>query len=514
MMMDPAKMSGIPRPDGQVSSGTVTVRLIRGELQNRIINAAVELFSISAPNEAPRFEKTDDQGRATFADLPAATYQARATVDGQSLISEPIPVAAAPAPGMRVMLVFPRPDAAPSATAAAPTPEGTAAPAAPAAPTAPTVPSAQKAEISTVAGTPQVLADAAAGTLTVKALDIDAKPLAGLRVVVVYARRVAQKVEVLPPQFTAADGTVHYNSLETGPDLGYMAFISRDGREHRSQPFHLDKEHGSLLALTVPSVVLDIGALRIGQGSHIVFDLQDDTVQVIENLILENPLNRPVDPGPSGLRIALAADALSPQVSPESPPGLSIDVTQPGAPAMVYKGIIAPGRTMLDVAFVLKHHGSLVFRQPASLRYEGLRIGVAKLPDLQIDGVTDLQERKLSGRDFLMGTAFVPSVGGFVEVSLHGLPSDFYLLRILAAFGALAIAATFAYLAIYTRDSEEDAAAMQKQRQKLLNRRETLLSELLKHESAGAAPRTKLRPAEEIRTELEAVYRKLDESDG
>ena len=43
MMIDPSKMSGIPRPDPQVPEGTITVRLIRGELSNRVVNHPVEL---------------------------------------------------------------------------------------------------------------------------------------------------------------------------------------------------------------------------------------------------------------------------------------------------------------------------------------------------------------------------------------------------------------------------------------------------------------------------------------
>ena len=43
MMIDPSKMSGIPRPDPQVPPGTITVRLIRGELSNRVVGLDVAL---------------------------------------------------------------------------------------------------------------------------------------------------------------------------------------------------------------------------------------------------------------------------------------------------------------------------------------------------------------------------------------------------------------------------------------------------------------------------------------
>src|SRR5206468_1723595 len=42
-MPDPKEMSGIPRPDGQMAPGTVSVRLIRGDLSNNITGHPVEL---------------------------------------------------------------------------------------------------------------------------------------------------------------------------------------------------------------------------------------------------------------------------------------------------------------------------------------------------------------------------------------------------------------------------------------------------------------------------------------
>ena len=64
MMMDPSQMSGIPRPDPQVPAGTITVRLIRGELTNRIVGPSVS--SSRVPTARRRHQKTDAEGRATF----------------------------------------------------------------------------------------------------------------------------------------------------------------------------------------------------------------------------------------------------------------------------------------------------------------------------------------------------------------------------------------------------------------------------------------------------------------
>jgi hypothetical protein len=493
MMLDPSQMSGIPRPDPQVPTGTVTVRLIRGDLANRVVDAPVELSLQAAADQAPRVEKTSAEGRATFGGLSPAIYQARATVDGKTLSSQPIEVMPAPAPGIRVMLVFPKSLAD------------------------------QQKELGTPDGKARLSATAPAGDLLVKTVDAGGKPLPGLRVVLLRATRDSDKVETMAPKLSDADGSVSYSGLSTNSAEGYMISVLRDGSEQRSQPFQLSAEHGSVVALTIHNTTRDLGSLRIGQGSHAIFEPQDDMVQVMENLILVNGSPQPVDPGPTGLRIPLAEDALSAQVLPGGPAMLSIDASQSGAPAAVWKGAIPPGQTMLSVAFVLKQRGSLTFRQVTNLRVEGLRVGVAKLPELHVDGITDAEDRKLNGRDFLVASAIVPGPGGTIEFVLSGLPTDFYILRIIAAIAALAIALCFVYLTITGGASEGAELAAQKQHQKLMNRREALLDELLRAEeteerSAPAPAKTggkqKLRDKAQIQAELEEVYRKLDESDG
>lgn len=99
-MPDAKQMSGIPRPDGTLPDGTVTIRLIRGQLSNNIVDHPVELRI----GTDTRTMKTDETGRAQFSDLtPGATMRAVAVVDGEQLES---PEFAVPAQGgVRMLLV-------------------------------------------------------------------------------------------------------------------------------------------------------------------------------------------------------------------------------------------------------------------------------------------------------------------------------------------------------------------------------------------------------------------------
>jgi hypothetical protein len=99
-MPDPKQMSGIPRPVTDLPNGTISVRLIRGDLSNNITNYPVELHV----GDKVQTVKTDESGRAEFRDLPAGTtVKAVAVVDGERLESQEFPVQGQG--GIRLMLV-------------------------------------------------------------------------------------------------------------------------------------------------------------------------------------------------------------------------------------------------------------------------------------------------------------------------------------------------------------------------------------------------------------------------
>ena len=97
---DPRQMSGIPLPDPSLPAGTVSVRVIRGQMTNNVPGQPVEL----RVGEAVEVVATDADGRATFVALtPGATATAATDLDGVRLSSQPFAVPANG--GTRLLLV-------------------------------------------------------------------------------------------------------------------------------------------------------------------------------------------------------------------------------------------------------------------------------------------------------------------------------------------------------------------------------------------------------------------------
>jgi hypothetical protein len=99
-MPDPKQMSGIPRPVTDLPNGSLSVRLIKGDLSNNLTGHPVQLHI----GDKVQTVNTDAEGRAQFDHLPqGATVKAEADVEGEHLESQEFP---APAQGgIRLMLV-------------------------------------------------------------------------------------------------------------------------------------------------------------------------------------------------------------------------------------------------------------------------------------------------------------------------------------------------------------------------------------------------------------------------
>lgn len=99
-MPDARAMSGIPRPVDDLPNGSVSVRVIRGDMSNDVANQPVEMRGV----EPPRTANTDADGRAQFDNIAPGTGVSFATVvDGERLESQQFQMPAQG--GVRMLLV-------------------------------------------------------------------------------------------------------------------------------------------------------------------------------------------------------------------------------------------------------------------------------------------------------------------------------------------------------------------------------------------------------------------------
>lgn len=98
--MDMKQASGIPRPVDDLPVGSVSVRVIRGDMSNPLVKQPVEMHA----GDKVSTVETDDQGRAQFDGIsPGTPVTFTTTVDGETLDSQPFNVQ--PQGGVRMLLV-------------------------------------------------------------------------------------------------------------------------------------------------------------------------------------------------------------------------------------------------------------------------------------------------------------------------------------------------------------------------------------------------------------------------
>ena len=463
MMVDPSRMSGIPRPDPQVPAGTVTVRLIRGELSNRVTNHDVELADQGGQIKTA---KTDEEGRATFSGLSGGPFVARSKDDdGTQLVSQSIELP--PNAGVRVMLVF----AKPGATDGVGKPDKT-------------VPS---------------------GTVIVKAQDGDGKPLASVEVSLAMMRAGEEGAKQYKSR-TNDQGEAKFEGLDAKPTSGYLAEVLRDGTRYAGKPFKMVENMGTRVVIEVRPVSKDVKQLQIGAGSHFILEITDDAVQVVEVWRLQNLGTTAVDL-PGGLHLPLPDKAVSVSPGPQSPP----QFTAAGHEA-VYKGPIQPGDTELQVMFVLAYQGGrLDIKQPTPVPFTELNIVTEKMDNVAIESPTVLtsEARELQGRPLMLYRGAGSTAGGEISLTMTGLPHSNPIFRFLAAGAAVLILLGFGAYAVGGANLGASV------REKLEQRRDHLMEELAalekKHRESGESDGKRQKKRDELTEKLAKLYKEIDE---
>jgi hypothetical protein len=460
MMIDPSKMSGIPRPDPQVPANTITVRLIRGELSNRMVGVDVQLADAKGQVVTA---KTDAEGRATFANLtPGQAYQARSSDGSQELTSQPIELPSGM--GVRVMLVF-------AAAAGAAAADGVARP-------DKTLP---------------------AGTVLVRVVGEGGTPEAGLEIVLGHMRSGEQNVTQTHGK-SDAKGEARFDGNDSKPTSGYAVEIMKDGTRFGSKPFRLQENMGSALTMDVRPVSRDLAALKVDANSHLIFDVQDDVVQVIEVLHIVNSSSQAVDPGATGLHLTLPDKALQAQGGPQNPPTFSVN----GHDA-VLRGPIPPGDTGLQIMFMLAYDsGTLDFAQRTPIAWDQVSVVTEKIDGMDVSGNNlERNEREVQGRKLLIFAGPSVRAGDEIDLRVTGLPHADATWRYVAVVVMGLLVVGFGVFAAGGR-TRDRLGTLEQERERLLN-------ELVALEQKQGNDKKRDARKEELTAKLAKVYRELDD---
>ncbi len=455
-MMDPSKMSGIPRPDGAVPKGTLTVRLVRNQLANKIVDHPVEL--VDGEGKLVATQKTDAEGRATFAGLGPGPYNARAKdASGQELVSQPVQMP--PEVGVRMMLVF------------------------------------RAEELGVPDGTARLDKSLPAGTVRVEVQDDKGAPVDGVEVQLV--RATANTGDVEQSDKKTDKGVALFTAQKTGATYGYLLqVLGPSGSKQQSPPFRLPDNLGMRAVFQRRLVAQDTSTLKLERGSHLLMEVGDQVLQVIWLLQIDNSGGTAVDPGPSGLRIPLPAKAASISLGEDAPPGRSVD-----GKSVVLKGPIAPGRTEVRIFFALPYDtDSVEVALPLPLPLAE-RAAIVE----QIDGMTvssqglTSERRELGGKPLLLMRGPGAPAGDTFVLKLSGLPMPDRRARngaMLLALVMLIVGLGVAFSGPEADQRRETLMALEAERDRLFDEAAAL--------DDGPALKKKLE-------RLALIYRKLDE---
>ena len=468
MMMDPSKMSGIPRPDPQVPPQTITVRLIRGTLANRVVGTDVAL---TGADDKSRTVKTDAEGRATFSSLEGEGPFVASAKDGETeLKSQPIPLTAQM--GSRVMLVFP--------VTGAGTADGVGHP-------DKTLP---------------------AGTILVRAEDASGQAQEGLQVHLGHARAGETKVDELNAKTDVA-GEAKFEGQDRKPTSGYLIeVVAADGTRFAGKPFKLEENVGSRVVITIHTTTKDTSQVTIAEGSHLQVEVTDDSLQVGEVFRLHNASGASLELGSAGLHIPLPRNSVSAQAL-DANPNFSIV----GHDA-VWLGPLPPGDTQLRVGFVLPYTGDRVeLVQPTPIPFTRIAMVTQRLEGLEVAG-HDMhgEPREMQGHKLTVYFGGETTRGGELHLTFTGLPHTDPMPRYAAAIISVALILVFAIYAAMGDGGRR--TRLERERRESLEELVQIEDELGLEKASESQHRKLTEQREKLAKRLAVIYRDLDELGG
>lgn len=464
-MPDPRQMSGIPRPDPSLPPGRVTVRLLRADFKHPMAGQPVTL-------EGPEGTETAiaaANGRATFNGVKAgASYVARAKAGDEELASQPIEMT--DSAGVAVMLVF-KVD--------------------------------EQALLTATDAIAHLDRRLPAGTLVVSVVDGEDKPIAGMEVGVAHA--VKDKPDTIDDRKAVTDerGAATFSGLPTGAGDGYIAGVRREGYSGSSDPFRFDAAGGMHLGLRALKVARDAKALVIAGRSHVLVEIKDEEVQVMENLFLENHGSDPFDSGPGGLVFKLPDGAQGAQLLENNQPQLSLEGN-----TLTFRGVLPPGTTPIQVGFFLpRSDDTVTLRQTLPVALERLTAIADRFDDMEVQGVgLDKEPHEMQGRRFWVIHGPGGAAGGQLELRLTGLPTRPTVGRNLAVVLAAVLFLWGLWGTVKPRRGQASRIALEERRAAVLDELHALEATASSHSDGGQGQGRR----RELITELANVDQQLE----
>jgi hypothetical protein len=296
-------MAMAPLPAPELADGTVTVRVARRSLATPAIGVEVIATVVTGKGKPEiRKTKTGADGRATFEKVAAdANFQANVTVDGEKLSTAEFPMPGKG--GVRFLLIAgeeSEEEADPHAAMAADPHAGMAnPPGAPGATEAPAIPGVRGGKVSPKEGTPP-------GRLVLRILGQDGSPIAKQLVRIGKSNRATKDVEFLTAT-SDENGVATWEKLQPGKTIDYVALIERDGIRVGTDAFAVDEQAGLEGELRMPGRTSDTRVLRVSSSSRMMIEPREDSLSILQNLVIENTSDKLFEPDAKGVFLPLPA---------------------------------------------------------------------------------------------------------------------------------------------------------------------------------------------------------------
>lgn len=465
-MPDARRMSGIPRTDPAVSGGTMTVKVVHGELIRPVEGAPVHVVGVGVGGKVEkRTLRTGGDGRVEFTGLKtdgSVAYWAM-TLVGEDRLEARVPVVPPPMVGYRLMLAGRKldaegkPEGPPIDDAAGAMQEGDG---------------QERKSVEVPPGEVWVLVDGLPTEQTV----IELVELDG-----------AEPPRSAPIERVGDKGLVaRFRDVPAGDARVYIVRAREAGRAYYSKPFIATSRVGVGRSVVVFDQVVVI--------PHIGGGLDDDRMRFDAQFEIRNFSGVPWDPGPDGLLLPIPVGAVGANVSEEMAPRVRVDPER----GFIWRGPVPPGETDVVVAWRMPiEDGQLRFQlQNTTLPLRQGTIFVEYAPGATMTPPAGFQPlvRGLGGRKFWVFAPVTLATGQTLEFHIDGLPQPAWLMRLGRSTGAILVSIALAALVLWLavadpgkRGAKDDARRAAARRRELVARREKLYEDLVKLEKRRAA---------------------------